>query len=86
MGILLDTCVYLWILEDSERLSAAAKQRLNDEYPRYVSAASFAEIEIKRSIGKLTIPGNYRKAFNETGLTLLEYSAADSVPLPKLPF
>jgi PIN domain nuclease of toxin-antitoxin system len=86
MGILLDTRVYLWILEDSKRLSAAAKQRLNGEYPRYVSAVSFAEIEIKRSIGKLTLPDNYREAFDATGLTLLEYSAADSAPLLKLPF
>jgi len=86
MGILLDTCVYLWILEDSDRLSPSIKQRLNGEYPRYVSAISFAEIEIKRSLGKLTLPENYRETFDETGLTLLEYTAADSAPLLKLPF
>lgn len=85
-GILLDTCVYLWIVEDSKRLSDAVKKRLSGEYPRYVSAISFAEIEIKRSIGKITLPDGYRETFDETGLTLLEYNAEDSKPLSKLPF
>lgn len=86
MGILLDTCVYLWILEDSSRLHTGIKKMLNEEYPRYVSAISFAEIEIKRSIGKLNIPDTYRNSLEEIGLTLLEFTCQDSIPLSILPF
>jgi len=86
MGILLDTCIYLWILEDSSRLTDAVRKRLDSEYPRYVSAVSFAEIEIKRSIGKLQIPENYRDRFVEIGLSHLDFSMEDSTPLTQLPF
>ena len=51
MGILLDTCIYLWIADDSERLDQDARTYLDRAYPRHVSAISFAEIEIKRYIG-----------------------------------
>jgi PIN domain nuclease of toxin-antitoxin system len=86
MAVILDTCVYLWILEGSERLTEEVRGRLDSEFPRYVSAISFAEIEIKRSIGKVTLPENYREQFVDIGLSPIEYTMNDSVVLSTLPF
>lgn len=86
MAVLLDTCIYLWILDDSKRLDDAARRYLNGAYPRYVSAVSFAEIEIKRSIGKLSLPDDYREGFDEIGLSALAYTVDDSATLADLAF
>jgi PIN domain nuclease of toxin-antitoxin system len=86
MAVILDTCVYLWILEGSERLTEEIRDRLDQEFPRYISAITFAEIEIKRSIGKITLPENYREQFADIGLSALEYTMEDSISLSTLPF
>lgn len=86
MALLLDTCIYLWILDDSERLDAEARAYLNRAYPRHVSAVSFAEIEIKRSIGKLSLPDDYREQLDDIGLSALAYTMDDSAKLGGLAF
>lgn len=85
MAVLLDTCVYLWILEDSDRLTGEVRERLDSEYPRFVSSISFAEIEIKRTLGKLVLPADYRDSLEDIGLSPLEYTVDDTLFLAGLP-
>ena len=86
MPLLIDTCVLLWILSDSEKLSEISRKEIEENSPCYVSSISLAEIEIMRSIGKLDIPGDYRNYIELSGIKELEYSFKDSEHLNKLPF
>ncbi len=57
MSVLVDTQCWLWYAVEPERLSAAARRRLESTAePLWVSAASAWEIAIKFSAGKLTLP------------------------------
>lgn len=85
MNILLDTYIVLWVLADSTNLTASSR-RLIDSSDVYVSSISLAEIEIKRSVGKLEIADGYRDLILESGLYELPYAFADSVDLHALPF
>ena len=86
MPLILDTCVFLWLLEDSKRLNSEVKNIIQKNSPCYLSSISLAEIEIKRSIGKLDIPDKYRNYIDLSGLRELEYSFKDSAILNSLPF
>ncbi|MCW5620264.1 MAG: type II toxin-antitoxin system VapC family toxin [Burkholderiales bacterium] len=56
MKLLLDTHVLLWALDDSPRLSAAARELLQDaRNDLLVSAASFWELAIKMRLGKIAL-------------------------------
>ncbi len=57
MRFLLDTHAWLWSVAAPERLSSAARALLEDERNELVvSIASFWEVAIKHSIGKLVLP------------------------------
>ena len=86
MPLLIDTCVFLWILTDSEKLNTDTRNLIEKNTPCYLSSISLAEIEIKRSIGKLDIPDQYRKYISISGLQELEYTFMDSEVLNRLPF
>ena len=53
MRLLLDTHVFLWVVSDHRRLSAAGRRLLLNATEIYVSAASIWEIAIKRRLGKI---------------------------------
>jgi PIN domain nuclease of toxin-antitoxin system len=54
--ILLDTHILIWWDLTPEKLSATARQRLEDRQDTFViSAASLWEMQIKLAIGKLTL-------------------------------
>jgi len=56
MKVLVDTHVFLWLLEDAPQLSNHAKEAFsNPDAKIYFSAASYWEICIKQSIGKLEL-------------------------------
>ena len=58
MKLLLDTCSLLWALQDVARLSATARQSLqNPKNEVLVSPVSFWEISLKNGLGKLTLDG-----------------------------
>ena len=86
MPLLIDTCVFLWILTDSEKLNTDTRNLIEKNTPCYLSSISLAEIEIKRSIGKLDIPDQYRQYISISGLQELEYTFTDSEVLNRLPF
>ncbi len=62
MRYLLDTHVMLWFLEDSKELSKKAKKLLIDgKNELYWSSASFWEITVKVSLGKLELENGWQK-------------------------
>ena len=56
MRLLLDTHAFLWINEDSERLSQTVKDLCSSgEHEFYLSIASPWEMQIKHQLGKLSL-------------------------------
>ena len=69
---LLDTHVLLWWLSDDPQLGQTTRQVIAD--PRndvYISAASTWEISIKRSLGKLSAPGDMDNIIDDEGFDKL---------------
>ena len=57
MNLLLDTHTLLWFLNGDARLSAKAKNLIDDAHnSQFVSIVSLWEITIKHSLGRLTLP------------------------------
>ena len=50
---LLDTCTFLWLLDDPAKLSSTARETLRSEPRFFVSVISAWEIQIKFNEGKL---------------------------------
>lgn len=67
-GLLLDTHVLLWLLDDNSRLGGRARDRISQAPAVYVSAASTWELSIKTAIGKLTLPDDFSAAIDRSGL------------------
>jgi len=66
MKALLDTHVFLWLMTGDSRLSRKARQAFLDPGNNiYLSAASFWEIGIKTSLGKLSLKDGWLKGFEE---------------------
>lgn len=55
MRLLIDTHILLWTLADSPKLSAQAREIMTSASSIYVSSASYWELAIKVSLGKLNI-------------------------------
>lgn len=56
MKLLLDTCVFLWAVDETEHLSPAAQSALQDPVNDLVfHQISVLEIQIKHSLGKLPL-------------------------------
>ncbi|MEX5592837.1 type II toxin-antitoxin system VapC family toxin [Pseudomonas orientalis] len=55
MRVLLDTHILLWALNDDPRLSSKALRLIENAADVYVSAATFWEMAIKVSMGKLDV-------------------------------
>lgn len=92
MNVLLDTHVLLWILADSHKLSpAAVRVYQNPDNVIYVSAASFWEIGIKISLGKLSLhtanwTGEIGKELELNGIRWLPIELAHCALVATLPF
>lgn len=67
-GLLLDTHVVLWLLDDNPRLGQRARQRITAGEVVFVSAASTWEVSIKAAVGKLTLPTDLDDAIDRSGL------------------
>lgn len=87
MNIILDTHIFLWAIGAPERLIARHRRLL--ESPRHTvffSAVSMTEMMIKASLGKLSINFDPLEIAERSGFEVLEFSAADALPLQALPF
>ena len=58
MNVLIDTQAFIWFFEDNPRLPASLKQYMERSSGLVISIASFWEITIKTSLGKLDIDGS----------------------------
>jgi PIN domain nuclease of toxin-antitoxin system len=91
MKILLDTHALLWMLSDDERLSDQAKNYiLNHNNELFFSLASYWEICIKQSLGKLQLEGNWQKNIDQEMLynciRWLNIETSHCVKIIDLPF
>lgn len=90
MNILLDTNAFIWFSEDDKKLSDKGRVMIEEENNIiFVSVATFWEIAIKKSIGKLemTLPINelYRKAI-DNGFEILSILFEHIQQIETLPY
>ena len=90
MKILLDTHTFLWFLSGASELSKQARTFIeNPQYEKYISIASFWEIAIKNSLGKLTLEVPFAELKTEVvknSFQILPISFEDTLQLCTLPF
>jgi PIN domain nuclease of toxin-antitoxin system len=63
--LLLDTCTFIWLASDPERLSSGAKRALEKEADIVVSDVSVWEICLKWQAGKIELPSPPRNWVTE---------------------
>jgi PIN domain nuclease of toxin-antitoxin system len=88
--LLLDTCTFLWIAEDSPRLSGRAADLCSDpQNSVYLSAVTAWEIAVKYELGKLGLPSRpsvfVPEARTRLGFTQLPLSESVALSLERLP-
>lgn len=90
MKILLDTCVFLWLLTGERPFPAAVKAAMSHE-ELWLSVASVWEISVKLAKGTLRLPvppgrlvPDARKRYGISSLPVDEESALHLVKLPAL--
>jgi PIN domain nuclease of toxin-antitoxin system len=66
MTVLVDTQVFIWFFENNSRLPSPIKLYMEQSNNLVVSIASFWEISIKASLGKLIIPENIASLMDNT--------------------
>jgi PIN domain nuclease of toxin-antitoxin system len=90
MNVLLDTLALLWFVAGDARLSSIARQTIEaDETVNYISMASWWEIAVKCSIGKLTLDDPldlFMKQRTSEGFRTLPLEPHHLYPLVELPF
>ena len=85
--ILLDTCVLIWSLFDSGKLSETAKRALGDN-ERAISIASLWEMSIKISLGKLQLSKTITEIaslYEKSGVEILPITPDDCEAIQTLP-
>lgn len=89
MNLLLDTHILLWAALTPERISSDGRKLLEDrENKLFYSAASFFEIEIKRSLGRsdfLIEPAVFQRNLGDNGYRALAISVVHTLTLASLP-
>lgn len=84
--ILLDTHVLIWANSTPDRLGSTARATLTDPVNSLVvSAVSVAEIAVKRSIGKLTMPMAISDLLTALDAEELPLTAAHAAEVERLP-
>lgn len=86
MRILVDTHIYLWMLNCPEKLNETRIYELESPANEvFLSAMSIAELMIKHSIGKIEIKFDPLEKAEEIGLEILSVSGAEAKVLGDLP-
>ena len=90
MKLLLDTHTFLWFLNGDAMLSEKARRLIEiAEYEKYISIATFWEIAIKHSLGKLQLDVPFdelKKESIKNGFRILPITFEDTARLNMLPF
>ncbi len=85
MRLQLDTHVVLWELSGSRQVAPAAQRRIERATEVFFSAVSFAEIGVKVSLGKLSVPSDLRDRVLHTGIQILALEADHALAVAGLP-
>lgn len=85
MRLLLDTHVVLWQLAGLRELSVAAQEAIAESDDLLLSVVSFAEIGVKVSVGKLTVPEDLRERVAASGVRSLRLTAEHGLSVAALP-
>jgi PIN domain nuclease of toxin-antitoxin system len=86
MNLLLDTQIVIWTFSQDPRLSEVIKDLpRNGENEVFVSAVTAWEISIKKAIGKLKVPGNYREGLKLYRFTSLDITTDHALGVEDLP-
>ncbi len=84
LRLLLDTHTLIWAAED--RLAARARQAIRELADVvYVSAVSIWEIEIKRALARLRVPGDAAQLVDESGFERLAITFEHAQEAGRLP-
>lgn len=91
MKLLLDTHSFLWFIDGNSRLSATARQLIEDpSNERLVSIASLWEMAIKVSIGRLTFAQPFatlmRDQLQRNSMQVLDITLEHTAQVASLPF
>jgi len=92
MRLLLDTCIFLWLISGDNRLSISLREDIcNPENEVFLSTVSIWESIVKHQIGRLPLPGPpaeylpaQRKRHNISSLPLDEGSVVNLSNLPPI--
>jgi PIN domain nuclease of toxin-antitoxin system len=86
VNLLLDTHALLWWLADSDELGDAARAAIRDPASAiYFSAVNVWEIAIKKALGKLVVPDDFRETLNEQPFDRLPMSVDHAFKVSELP-
>lgn len=85
MRLLLDTHVALWWLGGSARITDETAAAIEAAEEAVVSAASVWEVEIKRSVGKLAVPSDFREQIRSAGFRDLAITSLHAEEAARLP-
>lgn len=86
MKYLLDTHIILWWLTEPQTISSKAHKIIEDKKEEiYLSSASFWEMAIKQSVGKLTLPGSISEILTKEGFIFLPIHVNESLSIVDLP-
>ena len=86
MRYLLDTNIFLWWLHDDKRLGKEMRKILADRSNLiFVSAVSFWEIIIKRSVGKLPLKPSLESIYKKNEFGILGIEMKHVFEVEKLP-
>jgi PIN domain nuclease of toxin-antitoxin system len=91
MNLLLDTHTFLWFIDGNAKLSTTARDLIEDqENAKFVSAASFWEMGIKISLGRLSLGQPFEdlipRQMELNGFALLPLRLAHIARVISLPF
>ena len=90
MAYLLDTHTIIWMVEGDSRLSGKVSSIIADlNNPLHASIASFWEISIKRSLGKLSLMHSTSQILQEVRkqkITILPINEEHLIRMENLPF
>ncbi len=85
MKLLLDTHVVLWQLSGLRDLGPQARRAVASASELRMSVVSFAEIGVKVSIGKLTVPPELHDRITASGVRILGLSGEHGLRIADLP-
>lgn len=86
MNIIIDTHVFLWLLNEPSRLNSEHMAYIeNTDNNIFLSSMSVAELMIKRSIGKLDFEFDILTMTEEMGAEVLDFNGFDAIKLGTLP-